>query len=210
MIEIKVGRGWSAIILDAVFEASSLPEEWDFRLIRATRRGHALAVEARSVPLRLDADNTEIEMHQEILATEVAWARIARIASLYTCECCVRPGRLRIGVQRPRVFCHEHTYLVGDLHERDGQYTDPHRDNLGFPPEYGDMVVERDDIIRMWSVGRAEMRDVCDHLQLSRADVYSESIERGHGVHLIERADDEQAAEAMVRLLGGMPGRTRH
>lgn len=213
MIEISVGRGWSAIILESIVWASQFPPEWQFRLGRATRLGHGLLLHASSAPLSPHADESTFEMHAEILKSEVSWKKIARIESLYTCECCGRPGRLRIGLQRARIFCAEHAYLVGELHDMDAGYTDPHKDlhtDFGFPPEHGDPAVERQEIIHMWSAGAAQMRDVCDFLQIGRADVYHEPIDRGLGIHLVEGPDDDAAAEKMVTLLGGRTGRTRH
>lgn len=200
MIEIKVGRGWSAIILDAVVMASALGA---WTLSRATRVHGALHLSHTGL---VDLTDKELENLE-------GWREVARLRSFYTCEVCGRPGRLRIGRTRARVFCGDHAHFVGDRWpEYDGKVLELNNECQRFSPPagYGDEIQEREDILRLWSQGQAEMRDVCDFLRMDRAEVYCSSLGLGFGIHLVETPHDEQDAAELAQLLGSFPENTRH
>lgn len=200
MIEIKVGRGWSAIILDAVVMASALGA---WTLTRATRVHGALHLSHTGRVYLTDKELDNLE----------GWRQVARLRSYYTCEVCGRPGRLRIGKTRARVFCGGHAHLVGELWpEHDGKIFELDNACQRFSPPagYGDEIQEREDILRRWSEGQAEMRDVCDFLRIDRAEVYYSSLELGFRIHLVEHPHDEEHDEELAQLLGSIPENTRH
>ena len=79
------------------------------------------------------------------------------------------------------------------------------------PEGYDDPATMKDELLRMWSDGKAEMRDVMEILQTSRADVMHASIEAGYGLHLEGDEDDDQKGAALVRLIAAaQDDGTRH
>lgn len=55
----------------------------------------------------------------------------------------------------------------------------------------------KDDLLAMWSRGKADMRDVMEILRLSRAQIVAAALEAGYSLHL---EDDENAEEKGAEL----------
>lgn len=198
MIEIEVGRGWKGIVLGSIVQASGMEPAWGLELTSARRWNGLLLIDAAYDK-------------QEPAAVEafLKWREAARLVSKWTCECCGQPGRLRVGRYRSRAFCEQHAYLCGELlPDYDGRVFDI--EEIRFSPAYDDLEYEKWEVIKLWSEGKAPMRDVCDWLGLDRAEVYRTSHDFGFGLHLVETEDDYQKAEELVRLLGGHPDDTKH
>lgn len=112
-------------------------------------------------------------------------------------------------------LCRDHEYLVGERHPDDGRIRDPRAAHVDgscrLPADYGDPDIMRDDLLRMWSLGKAAMRDVQEILQMSRADVMYAAIDAGYGLHREEDDDAEERGAEMARLISEAKGEgTRH
>ncbi|RVH78097.1 hypothetical protein CN203_11415 [Sinorhizobium meliloti] len=69
------------------------------------------------------------------------------------------------------------------------------------PPNYGVPIAMTDDLLKMWSRGEADMRDVQEILQMSRASVMSAAMEAGYGLHLEGDEDDDGKGAEFARLI---------
>lgn len=89
-----------------------------------------------------------------------------------TCEVCGRGAHLRLGKRYALTLCRDHEYLVGERHPDDGRIRDPWARHVGgsaLPEGYDDPATMKDGLLRMWSNGDADMRDIQEIL----ADVAS-------------------------------------
>ncbi|MEZ0003254.1 hypothetical protein [Sinorhizobium fredii] len=100
--------------------------------------------------------------------------------------------------------CGRMRILVGERHPDDGKISDlwkAHVDGfMKMPPDYGVPAAMTHDLLKMWSRGEADMRDVQAILQMSRAAMMSSAIEAGYGLHL-EADEDEDEKAAFARLI---------
>lgn len=171
MIKIEVGRGWHALVLDAVVQVSTFPEAWSAQLRRADRL-HGL--------LRLDIvvdHSDDLEAFREQTARVVAVQRAARVASRKTCEACSREGQLRIGTSRSRMLCEEHACLVGERHPLDGLVREITREHIELYARAEDPVVERWEVVRLWAEGIVAIEIVTGYLGIGVSDVYDIGLE---------------------------------
>ncbi|MBY5462108.1 hypothetical protein [Rhizobium leguminosarum] len=121
------------------------------------------------------------------LEATVALSQIAWHRSGQTCEICGRGAHLRLGQRYALTLCRDHEYLVGERHPDDGRIRDPWARHVGgsvLPEGYDDPKAMKDGLLRMWSNGDADMRDIQEILQMSRASVMYAAIEAGYGLHL--------------------------
>jgi hypothetical protein len=203
-IKVEVGDGWSAIVLNLIVVGSRYPEHWNFRFHRAWR-----ACGRMRIHVTTDSDDIEA-VNAMVALAEIAWHR-----SGHTCEVCGRGGCLRLGKRYALTLCREHEYLVGDRHPDDGKISDlwkAHVDGfIKLPPDYGVPATMTDDLLRMWSLGKAAMSDVQEILQMSRATVMSAALEAGYGLHLEgDEEDDEKGAEFARLIAAAQDDGTRH
>lgn len=80
-----------------------------------------------------------------------------------TCEICGCGAHLRLGKRYALTLCRDHEYLVGERHSDDGRIRDPWARHVGasvLPAGYDDPAAMTDDLLRMWSLGKAAMSDV--------------------------------------------------
>lgn len=194
MIKVEVGDGWSAIVLNIIVVGSSgYPGHWNFRFHRAWRNNGRMRIHV----------TTEGDDPDSLEAT-VALAKIAWHRSGQTCEICGRGAHLRLGKRYALTLCRDHEYLVGERHPDDGRIRDPwsaHVDgSYRMPVDYGDPEHMKDDLLRMWSRGKADMYDVQQLLQMSRAGVMDAALEAGYCLNLGEDPDAEEKGAEIARL----------
>lgn len=192
-IRVAVGDDWAAIVQNLIVVGSRYPEHWNFQFHRAWR-----ACGRMRIHVTTDTDDIEAVNAATALA-EIAWHR-----SGMTCEVCGRGGCLRLGKRYALTLCRDHEYLVGERHPEDGRIRDPWARHVGasvLPEGYDDPAVMKDDLLRMWSAGKAGMRDVMEILQMSRAAVMSAAIEAGYGLLLDGDEEDDEKGEAFARLI---------
>jgi hypothetical protein len=114
MSQITVANGWQPIFDEAIAEASGLPPEWLFEIVKAERVDGALKLSATyvsgDIPLddHLPADKKIAHPFRSMMKIREA----ARAKSLQTCECCGREGRLIGAGQEARVRCARHEYVI--------------------------------------------------------------------------------------------------
>lgn len=203
-IKVEVGSGWAAIVLNLIVVGSHYPATWNFRFHRAWRACGRMRIHMTTA----GPDADEIKAMDGL--AEISWHR-----SGMTCEVCGRNGCLRLGKRYALTLCRDHEHLVGERHQEDGRINDlwkAHVDGyIKLPPNYGLPKVIEDDLLRMWSRGEADMRDVQEILQMSRADVMQASIEAGHGLHLEDDGDAEERGAEFARLIAAAKDEgTRH
>ena len=114
MSDISVSHGWQHILDAAVDEASKLPAEWCFEIVKAERVDGGLKISATyisgDIPL-----NDHLPPERKLPHPWRALQRIretARAKSLQTCECCGREGQLIDAGERARVRCVRHEDVV--------------------------------------------------------------------------------------------------
>jgi hypothetical protein len=193
-IKIEVGDGWAAIVLTIIRVGSAYPEHWNFKFHRAWRVCGRMRI-------HVTTDSDDIASLEATKAlSEIAWHR-----SGMTCEVCGRGGCLRLGKKYALTLCRDHEHLIGERHPDDGRISDlwkAHVDGfIKLPVDYGLQATIEDDLLRMWSRGEAEMREVQEILQMSRAQVMYASMARGYGLHLEDDADVEEKGDAFARLI---------
>lgn len=203
MIKIDVGDGWAAIVLNLIVVGSAYPSEWNFKFHRAWRNSGRMRI-------YVTTDSDEIEAANATAAlAKIAWHRSGQ-----TCEICGRVGHLRLGQRYALTLCRDHEYLVGERHPDDGRIRDPWARHVGanpLPEGYDDPATMRDDLLRMWSRGEADMRAVQEILRMSRANVMYAAMEAGYGLHLEGDDDAEEKGAAMARLIAAAKDEgTRH
>lgn len=192
-IKIDVGDGWAAIVLNIIVVGSRYPEHWNFRFHRAWR-----ACGRMRIHVATDSDEPEA-LNATVALSAIAWHR-----SGLTCEVCGRGGCLRLGQRYALTLCRDHEYLVGARHPDDGRIRDPwaRHEGVGVLPEgYDDPAAMKDELLRMWSRGEADMRDVQEILQMSRASVMSAALEAGYGLHIEGDEDDDEKGAEFARLI---------
>ncbi len=114
MFEIAVARGWQHIIDEAAAEASKLPPEWCFEIVKAERVDGALKISATYVSGDVPLDD-HLPPSQELPHPFRAMMRIraaAREKSIQTCECCGRIGKLVGAGDDVRVRCAAHAGVM--------------------------------------------------------------------------------------------------
>ncbi len=114
MSNISVAHGWRHILAEAVAEASRLPEEWLFEIVKAETVDGALKVSATYVSGDVPLDD-HLPSERKLPHPYRSFLRIretAREKSLQTCECCGREGRLIDAGETARVRCVRHVYVV--------------------------------------------------------------------------------------------------
>jgi hypothetical protein len=191
MIRVDVASGWAALVLEIIVLGSGYPDEWNFRFRRAWRNGGRMRIHVTTEGDDPDALAALVSLQQ------IAWHR-----SGITCELCGRGAHLRIGQRYALTLCHEHSYLVGDLHPDDGKIRELHRDNQhGLPDGYDDPLVMKDDLVRMWSEGAAGIGDVMEILGLSRAEIMFSASDAGYGLNSADDPDAEEKGAEFARLL---------
>jgi len=202
-IKIEVGDGWSAIVLNLIVLGSAYPEHWNFRFHRAWRNSGRMRIYVTT-----DSDDPK-SLDATAALSEIAWHRSGQM-----CEVCGRGGCLRLGQRYALTLCRDHEYLVGERHPDDGRIRDPWARHVGasvLPEGYDDPEVMKDDLLRMWSRGRAAMSDVQEILQMSRATVMSAALEAGYGLHLEGNEEDDEKGEAFARMIAAaQDDGTRH
>lgn len=193
-IKIDVGDGWAAIVLNIIVVGSRYPEHWNFKFHRAWR-----ACGRMRIHVTTDSDEPEA-LNATAALSEIAWHRSGQ-----TCEVCGRGGCLRLGQRYALTLCRDHEHLVGERHPDDGKISDlwkAHVDGfIKLPPDYGVPAAMKDDLLKMWSSGEADMRDVQEILQMSRASVMSAAMDAGYGLHLEGDEDDDEEGAAFARLI---------
>lgn len=192
-IKIDVGNGWAAIALNLIVVGSAYPESWNFKFHRAWRNSGRMRIYVTT-----EGDDPE-SLNATVALSQIAWHR-----SGITCEICGRKGHLRLGQRYALTLCREHENLVGERHPDDGRIRDPWVRHVGgnvLPEGYDDPAAMKDDLLRMWSRGEADMHDVQEILQMSRADVMYAAVEAGYGLHLEGDDDAEEKGAAMARLI---------
>ncbi|GEC34021.1 hypothetical protein EFR01_41920 [Sinorhizobium fredii] len=79
------------------------------------------------------------------------------------------------------------------------------------PNGYDDPAAMKDELVRMWSRGEADMHDVQEILQMSRASLMSSAIEAGYGLNLDgDENDDEKGVEFARLIAAAQDDGTRH
>ena len=203
MIKVDVGDGWAAIVLNLIVVGSRYPEHWNFKFHRAWR-----ACGRMQIHVTTDSDDIEA-VNATTALSEIAWHRSGQ-----TCEICGRGGHLRLGQRYALTLCRDHEYLVGERHPDDGRIRDPWARHVGtspLPEGYDDPAAMKDELLRMWSLGKADMRDVMEVLQVSRAAVMSSAVEAGYGLHLEGDEDyDEKGTEFARLIAAAQDDGTRH
>ncbi|GMB82734.1 hypothetical protein NN6n1_35170 [Shinella zoogloeoides] len=114
MSEISVARGWQHILDEAVAEASKLPEEWCFEVVKAERADGTLKLSATYVSGDVPLDD-HLPPERKLPHPWRAMMRIretAREKSLVTCECCGRIGKMIGAGPDARVRCAAHAAVV--------------------------------------------------------------------------------------------------
>lgn len=95
--------------------------------------------------------------------------------------------------------------LVGERHPDDGRIRDPWARHVGgsvlLPEGYDDPDTMKDDLLCMWSRGKAHMHDVQQLLQMSRADVMYAAGEAGYELNLADDPDAEEKGAEIARLI---------
>lgn len=109
---VSCGPGWSPLIRQAAVAASAFEPAWKVTLKGAIGR-HGM--------LLLDFSCEQREGRLPVFRLKES----IRKRSLSTCEECGKAGRLRQGRAVSRTLCDDHTPLVGDLRDDDGQNLDP-------------------------------------------------------------------------------------
>ncbi|NKQ80341.1 hypothetical protein C3Y90_23710 [Rhizobium sp. UPM1134] len=202
-IRIDVGDGWSAIVLNLIVVGSPYPEHWSFRFHRAWRACGRMRIHVTTDSDDIEAVNTTVAL------SEIAWHRSGQ-----TCEVCGRGGCLRLGKRYALTLCRDHEYLVGERHSDDGRIRDPWARHEGASPlaeGYDDPAAMKDELLKMWSRGNADMRDLTEILQMSRAAVMSAVVEAGYGLHLESVEDDDKNGDEFARLIAAaQDDGTRH
>jgi hypothetical protein len=114
MSEITVANGWQNILAEAVEEASKLPAEWLFEIVKAETVDGALKLSAtyNSFDVPLDDHLPAERKLPHPWRSERRIRETARAKSLVTCECCGRPGQLIDAGESARVRCVQHGYVV--------------------------------------------------------------------------------------------------
>lgn len=81
-----------------------------------------------------------------------------------TCEVCGLGGYIRLGKRYAIALCRDHEHLIGQRHPDDGKINDllkAHVDRfIKLPPDYGVAAVINDELVKMWTLAGADMRDV--------------------------------------------------
>ncbi len=203
-IKIEVGDGWAAVALNLIVVGSRYPEHWNFKFHRAWRACGRMRIHVTTGSDDVEAVNAATAL------SEIAWHR-----SGMTCEVCGQGACLRLGQRYALTLCRDHEYLVGDRHPDDGKISDlwkAHVDGfIRLPPDYGIPAAMADDLLRMWSLGRAAMSDVQEILQMSRADGMSAALEAGYGLHLEGDEEHHEKGEAFARMIAAaQDDGTRH
>lgn len=114
MTEISVTRGWQHILDEAVEEASRLPAEWCFEIVKAERIDGALRLSATYVSGDIPIDD-HLPPSQKLPHPWRSMMRIREVAkekSIVTCECCGRIGTMIGAGQDARVRCPAHEDVV--------------------------------------------------------------------------------------------------
>ena len=202
MIKIDVGDGWAAIVLQLIVIGSAYPESWNFRFHRAWRNGGRMRIYATT-----DSDDLA-SLEATVALSQIAWHR-----SGMTCEVCGRGGQLRLGKRYALTLCGQHEYLVGERHPDDGRARDPwarHEGAVTLPEGYDDPLAMRDELLRMWSAGKADIRDVQEILRMSRADIMYSAGDAGYGLHLEGDEEDDKGAEFARLIAEATDEGTRH
>lgn len=202
-IKVEVGDGWAAIALNLIVVGSQYPEHWNFRFHRAWRSCGRMRIHV----------TTDSEDPKSLEAT-VALSEIAWHGSGQTCEICGRGAHLRLGHRYALTLCRDHEHLVGELHPDYGRIRDPwarHQGASPLPEGYDDPAAMKDELLKMWSRGKADMRVVMELLQMSRAAVMSAALEAGCRLHLEGDEGDDETGAAFARLIAAaQDDGTRH
>ncbi|MDK4723099.1 hypothetical protein PH552_27475 [Rhizobium sp. CNPSo 3968] len=203
-IKVEVGDGWAAIVLNLIVVGSAYPEHWKFRFHRAWR-----ACGRMRIYVTTDCDEVEAANATTALS-EIAWHRSGQ-----TCEVCGRGGYLRLGKRYALTLCRDHEHLVDERHPDDGKINDlwkAHVDGfIKLPPDYGLPAVMKDELLRMWSHGEVDMREVMELLQMSRTAVMSAAIDAGYGLRLEDDDDDDEKGAEFARMIAAtQDDGTRH
>lgn len=117
MTEIIVAIGWRHILDEAVDEASRLPEEWCFEVVKAERVDGALKLSATYVAGDVPLDD-HLPPDRKLPHPWRAMMRIretAREKSIQTCECCGRIGRMIGAGPDAGVRCAAHVDVVEEM-----------------------------------------------------------------------------------------------
>lgn len=202
-IRIDVGDGWAAIVLNIIVVGSAYPDHWNFRFHRAWRNRGRMRIHVTTDSEEIEAANATVAL------AEIAWHRSGQ-----TCEICGRGGHLRLGKRYALTLCRDHEDLVGERHPDDGRIRDPWARHEGagvLPDGYDDPAAMKDELLRMWSRGKADMHDVGEILQMSRAAVMSSAIGAGYGLHLEDHDDDDEKGAEFARMIAAaQDDGTRH
>lgn len=104
---------------------------------------------------------------------------------------------------------------MGERHPDDGKISDLWKEHVDgpikLPPDYGVPAAMKDELLKMWSRGKADMRDVQEILHMSRATVMSAALEAGHGLHLESDEDEDENGAAFARMIAAaVDDGTRH
>ena len=82
---------------------------------------------------------------------------------------------------------------------------------IKLPPDYNVPETMKDELLRMWSLDEADMRDVMEILRMSQASVMSAAVEAGYGLHLEGDEDEDDKGAAFARLIAAaQDDGTRH
>lgn len=114
MSKISVANGWQHILAEAVEEATALPPEWCFEIVKAETVDGALNISATYVSGDVPLDD-HLPAEKKIQHPWRSFLRIrdaARAKSLVTCECCGREGQLINAGESAQVRCVRHEYVV--------------------------------------------------------------------------------------------------
>ncbi|KSV85562.1 hypothetical protein N181_23165 [Sinorhizobium fredii USDA 205] len=202
-IKVEIGDGWATIVLNLIVVGSAYPEHWNFRFHRAWRACGRMRIHVTTGSDDLESVNATTAL------SEIAWHR-----SGMTCEVCGRGGCLRLGKRYALTLCRDHEHLVGERHPDDGRIRDPWARHAGasvLPNGYDDPAAMKDELVRMWSRGEADMHDVQEILQMSRASLMSSAIEAGYGLNLDgDENDDEKGVEFARLIAAAQDDGTRH
>lgn len=194
MIRVEVGDGWAAIVLNIIVVGSGYPEQWNFKFHRAWRNNGRMRIHVTT-----EGDDPD-SLKAAVALGQIAWHRSGN-----TCEICGRGAHLRLGQRYALTLCRDHEHLVGERHPDDGRIRDPWAAHVEgsyrLPPDYGDPETMKDDLLCMWSRGKADMHDVQEILRMSRADVMYAAIEAGYCLNLGEEQDAEEKGAEIARLI---------
>ncbi|WFR97760.1 hypothetical protein [Rhizobium tumorigenes] len=76
--------------------------------------------------------------------------------------------------------------------------------------DHDDVEIGKNDLLRMGVAGEANISDVSDLLNLSRADIHFESADRGYGMRIGQHPEDQSAVDEFLAASGKLGGKRKH